>query len=224
MRFEEHILMDIRAEIVDRNRARRLLVKRRLLASVAVAGIAAATAVAVPFLTGTESPAYAITKNTDGTISLKLNEFKDPAQVERDLAAAGLIADVTYLKPGTRCDTDRGDIEGSPSFSKEEYDSKDPAVQKRIKEAISNTPNSKTFTVGSGGVQISPQYIKPGQTAVMEFIENEDQVSEKPRVLWEFGGYLVTGTVKPCKVIDDPSWNEMPDPKTHPEAYPPAGS
>ncbi|WP_051753659.1 hypothetical protein [Streptosporangium amethystogenes] len=226
MKFKEHVLMELKAEIVARNKARRLLVKRRLLAGAAVAGIAAAAAVAVPFLNGAGTPAYAVTKNTDGTITLKINEFRDPAQVEKDLAALGLTADVSYVKPGTRCAPDRGPTDAGPSFSKEELSSKDPEVRKRMREAIENSPNGKAFRMGHGEVRINPQYIKPGQTAVMEFTENEDQTSgpEKPRALWQFGGYLVTGPVKPCKIVDDPSWSKMPDPRTNPEAYPPPGS
>lgn len=226
MKFKEHVLMELKAEIVARNKARRLLVRRRLLAGAAVAGIAAAAAVAVPFLNGSVTPAYAVTENTDGTITLKINEFRDPAQVEKDLAALGLTADVSYVKPGTRCAPDRGHTDAGPSFSKEEINSRDPEVQKRIREAISNSPNGKAFRMGRGEVRISPQHVKPGQTAVMEFTENEDQTSgpEKPRALWQFSGYLVTGPVKACKVVGDPSWSKIPDPRTNPEAYPPPGS
>ncbi|MFD1542447.1 hypothetical protein [Nonomuraea guangzhouensis] len=226
MNFKEHMLMELKAEIVARNKARRQLVRRRLLAGGAVAAIAASAAIAVPLLTGSETPAYAVTKNTDGTITLKINEFRNPDQVEKDLDKLGVTADVSYLKPGTRCADGRGEGEGAASFSKEELMSKDPAVKKKIEEAIANSPNGKTFKLGKGQVQINPRYIKHGQTAVMQFTENADQTSgpEKPRALWEFGGYLVTGPVKPCKVIADPSWDKMPDPKTNPEAYPPPGS
>ncbi|MFG1964059.1 hypothetical protein [Nonomuraea sp. NPDC049028] len=226
MRFKEQLLMELKTEIAARNTARRVVVRRRLLAGAAVAAMAAAAAVAVPFLTGSETPAYAVTKNGDGSVTLKITEFRNPDQVEKDLATAGVTADVSYVKPGTRCAPGRGDADFGPSFSKEEITSKDPAVQKRVREAIENSVNKKTFKLGRGEVRISPQYIKTGQTAVMEFVENADQTSgpEKPRALWGFSGYLITGPVKPCKVIDDPSWDKMPDPKKHPEAYPPAGS
>ncbi|SEG63739.1 hypothetical protein SAMN05444920_103618 [Nonomuraea solani] len=226
MNFKEHVLMELKAEIVARNQARRRLVRRRLITGAAVAGIAASAAIAVPFLIGSESPAYAVTKHDDGTITLKINEFRDPDKVEKDLAAAGLTADVSYVKPGTRCATGRGKSEGSPSFPKEELQSKDPAVQKKIEEAMEQSQNAKAFKLGRGEVRISPQYIKTGQTAVMEFVENSDQSSgpDKPRVLWEFAGFVITGPVQPCKVVKDPSWDKLPDPKTNPEAYPPAGS
>ncbi|MGR6914649.1 hypothetical protein ACU635_10400 [[Actinomadura] parvosata] len=226
MNFKEHVLMELRAEIVARNEARRRRVRRRLFTGVAVAGLAAAAAVAAPLLTGSETPAYAVTKNTDGTITLKINEFRDPAQVEQDLGKLGVTADVSYVKPGTRCAPDRGESDSGPSFTKEELRSKDPAVRKRINDAIANSPNAKALKIGRGEVRIDPHHIKPGQTAVMEFTENADQTSgpEKPRALWQFSGYLVTGPVAPCRIIDDPSWDELPDPKKHPEAYPPAGS
>lgn len=226
MNFKEHVLMELKDEIVARNNDRRRRGRRRLLTGAAAAGLAALAAVTVPFLNGSEAPAYAVTKNTDGTITLKINEFRDPAKVEKDLAALGLTADVSYTKPGTRCAEGRGQTDVGPTFSKEELKSKDPEVQKKIREAIENSPNSKAFKLGNGEVRINPRLIKAGQTAVMEFTENEDQTSgpEKPRPLWGFGGYIVTGPVKPCEVVDDPSWDKMPDPKTNPEAYPPAGS
>ncbi|NJP89830.1 hypothetical protein HCN51_10290 [Nonomuraea sp. FMUSA5-5] len=226
MNFKEHVLMELRAEIVARNEARRRRVRRRLFTGAALAGLAAVAAVAAPLLTGSETPAYAVTKNTDGTITLKINEFRDPAQVEQDLKDLGVTADVSYVKPGTRCAPGRGESDSGPSFTKEELQSKDPAVRKRIKDAIDNSPNAKALKIGRGEVRIDPHHIKRGQTAVMEFTENADQTSgpEKPRALWQFSGYLVTGPVAPCRIIDDPSWDELPDPKKHPEAYPPAGS
>ncbi|GGT31851.1 hypothetical protein ACFFV7_35680 [Nonomuraea spiralis] len=225
MNFRENVLMELKAEIEARNGVRRRT-RRRLFMGAAVAAVAAAAAVVTPFLNGSDAPAYAVTKNTDGTITLKINELRDPVQVEKDLAAAGLAADVSYLKPGTRCAPDRGITDSGPTFTKEELESKDPAVHKRIREAIENSPNAKALQMRDGQVRINPRHIKPGQTAVMEFIENGDRTSgpEQPRALWEFGGYLVNGPAKPCKVVDDPSWDKLPDPKEHPEAYPPAGS
>lgn len=226
MNYKEHVLMALKDEIVARNNDRRRRGRRRLFTGAAVAGLAAVAALAVPFLNGSETPAYAVTKNTDGTITLKISEFRDPARVEEDLAAAGLTADVSYTKPGTRCAPGRGHTEAGPTFSKEELESKDPEVHRKIREAIENSPNGKAFKLGGGELRIDPQHIRAGQTAVMEFTENADQSSgpEKPRPLWGFSGYVVTGAVKPCKVIDDPSWDRMPDPEKHPEAYPPAGS
>jgi hypothetical protein len=129
-------------------------------------------------------------------------------------------------KPGTWCHADRGKSVPTPQFTKEELLSKDPKVKQRIREEMDNSQNSKAIKSRNGGIQISSKYIKPGQTAVIQIVQNDDQTSgpEKPRVVWQFGGLLIDGPVKPCWIIEDPNWDKMPDPKKHPEAYPPAGS
>jgi hypothetical protein len=227
MNFEERLLMELKTEIASRGEAkRRRSTPRRLLAAAAVAGIAAAAVITVPFLTGSETPASAVTENADGTVTLKLNEFRNPDQVEADLAKLGVTADISYVKPGTRCHGDRGKSVPTPSFTPQELKSKDPKVRKWITETMLNSQTGRAIKSGIGGIQISPKYIKPGQTAVIEIVENDDQTSgpEKPRVVWKFGGLLIDGPVKPCRIIEDPNWDKMPDPKKHPEAYPPVGS
>ncbi|WP_433245753.1 hypothetical protein ACQPYK_44000 [Streptosporangium sp. CA-135522] len=221
--------MELKAEINERA-ARgpvRRPMRRRLLAGVAVAGIAAAAVVAVPLITGSESPAYALTRNGDGSITLKINEFRDPDQVEKDLADLGVKADVSYVEPGKRCAPDRFRLIGEPTFTPEELKSKDPAVKRRVLKAIDDTPSRRAYdTVPGGGLRIYPDRIKPEWKVVMEFAENEDQTSgpEKPRVLWQFSFQVTDGPVKPCVIVDDPSWNDIGDPVKNPEAFPPAGS
>ncbi|MEW9552567.1 hypothetical protein [Nonomuraea sp. NPDC050783] len=227
MSFKEHVLMEIRTEIVARNDARRRRVRRHLMTAAAATGVAVAAAVAVPVLTGGGSPAYAVTENGDGTITLEIKEFRDPGKVEQDLRELGVTADVSYLRPGTRCAPRRGRSDSGPSFSEQEIRSKDPAVRKRVREAIEKARDGKAVKPAGGGrVRIDPRHIREGETAVMEFTENTDRTSgpEKPGVVWSFAGYLVTGPVKPCTVVPDPSWSVMPDPATNPEAYPPPGS
>ncbi|MER7211264.1 MULTISPECIES: hypothetical protein [Streptosporangium] len=196
--------------------------RRRLLTGVAVAGLAAAALVAVPMVMGTESSAYALTENPDGSITLKINEFRNPDQVERDLADLGVKADVSYVRPGKRCAPGRFTTIDEPSFTPEELRSKDPGVRKRVLEAMEGTPSRQAYdTVPGGGLKIYPEKIKPNWTVVMEFTENDDQTSgpEKPRALWQFLFQVTDGPVKPCVVIDDPSWDVI-----GPEGLPPAGS
>ncbi|MDP9864958.1 MULTISPECIES: hypothetical protein [Streptosporangium] len=233
MNFEERLLMELKAEIGERNEraARgpaRSKMRRRLLAGVAAAGIAAAAVVAVPLVTGTESPAYALTQNPDGSLTLQINEFRDPGQVERDLAELGVRADVSYVKPGKWCAPDRGRMAGpSSSVDLADLKSKDPKVKARASKLMEDSPSERAYDlVRNGGVRIYPKEIKPEQTAVMMFTENDDQTSgpEKPRALWQFGFVLIDGPVKPCTVVDDPSWNDIGDPAKNPEAFPPPGS
>ncbi|MET7461453.1 hypothetical protein [Nonomuraea sp. NPDC005501] len=195
MSFEERLLMELKAEVAARGvEHRRRVTVRRLFAGAAVAGLAAAAAVAVPLLTGTESPAYAVTKNTDGTIGIEIKEFRDADKLEKDLARLGVTADVTYVKPGTWCRRDRGRV----------------------------VPGDKAAHVRAGGVDIEPRYIAKGQTLLLEFTMNEEQTSGpvKPQVLWQFSGRVIDGPVKPCVVVQDPSWNDIGGP----EGRPPAGS
>ncbi|MFI7708158.1 hypothetical protein [Nonomuraea sp. NPDC049480] len=206
MNFEEQILMELKAEIAARNERRRRT-GRRLLAGAAVAGLAAVAAVAVPMLTGSETPAYALTQNSDGTIRVLVNEFRDADRLERDLGAMGVTADVTYVKPGKWCKPDRGQIVGGDSTTHEDW---------------RKTTSYKAAQPATKGIEINPRYIGKGQTLVLEFTENADQTSgpEKPRALWQFSARVMSGPVKPCVVIDNPSWNDPGGP----EAQPPAGS
>lgn len=229
MNFEERLLMELKAEIGERaargpvrSRPRR----RLLLAGAAVAGIAAAALVAVPLVTGSESPAYALTQGDDGSITLKIREFRDPDQVEQDLADLGVEADVSYLKPGTWCAPGRFRGLGEPVFTPEELKSEDPAVLARMRKALDTSPVERVYDKIPGGVKIYAKEIKPGQRVVMQFAENADQTSgpEKPRVLWQYSFQLTEDPVKPCTVVKDPSWDAPLDPVKNPEAFPPAGS
>ncbi|GAA3424684.1 hypothetical protein GCM10018953_18670 [Streptosporangium nondiastaticum] len=229
MNFEERLLMELKTEMNERaaRRPARSPLRRRLPAVVAVAGVAAAALVAVPMITGTENAAYALTRDPDGSIVLKINEFRDPEQVERDLAELGVKADVSYVKPGKRCAPGRFSTIGEPRLTPGELGSKDPAVRDRVRKAIENTPSARAHdTVPGGGLRIYPDRIKPDWTVVMEFTENEDQTSgpEKPRALWQYLFQVTDGPVKPCALVDDPSWDAPIDPLKNPEAFPPAGS
>ncbi|MER6946359.1 hypothetical protein ABT294_20225 [Nonomuraea sp. NPDC000554] len=215
MSFEERLLMELKAEIAARQASRRRFTGRRLFAGAAVAGLAAAAAIAVPLLTGSETPAYAVTKNGDGTIQVRINEFRDADKLEQDLKQMGVTADVSYIKPGKRCEPPRGKVIG------EAQPDANASQEERLK-TLRNSLSYKAAHPGDKAFEIDPSYVKEGQTLVLEFTENDDQTSgpEKPRVLWEFGGYLVQGPVKPCKIIDNPSWNDLGGP----EGQPPAGS
>ncbi|NUW35349.1 hypothetical protein HTZ77_28520 [Nonomuraea sp. SMC257] len=204
MSFEERLLMELKAEVAARGvERRRRVTVRRLFAGAAVAGLAAAAAVAVPLLTGTESPAYAVTKNTDGTIRVQIKEFRDADKLEADLARMGVTADVTYLKPGTWCKEGRGKVLGS--------DNPDDWDKSISGKAIRHTKD---------GVDLDPKYLGKNRTAVLTYAEDPKAASsKKPSVLWQFGGSVVEGPVEPCVVVDNPSWNDVDG-----EGQPPAGS
>ncbi|SDL62527.1 hypothetical protein [Nonomuraea jiangxiensis] len=189
MSFEEQLLMDLKVEFAARADRRRRSV-RRVSVAAAVAGLAAAAAIAVPLLTGTESQAYAVTENTDGTISVQIKEFKDADKLERDLKALNVPADITYLKPGKACEPDRGRlVEGKMGMTPQEWED---SVHHKVADLADGSDEQ---------IDIHPRYIGKGQTLVMEISES-GRVPEGPRSRLMFRGLLITGKVKPCTVVD----------------------
>ncbi|MEU4226891.1 hypothetical protein AB0F17_21540 [Nonomuraea sp. NPDC026600] len=194
MTYEEQLLMELQAEITHRGERRRR-VTRRVYAGGAVAALAAAAAFAVPLLTGTESPAYAVSKKADGTVGVEIREFKDADQLERDLKAAGVKADVTYLESGKECEKNRG---------------------------MSSLPAEGTVHMREGGLDIDPRLIDKDKTLVLEFSKNEEEVpgAEPPKMLGILATLMIPGKVGPCVVVD----RQDRDDAGGPQGQPPAGS
>ncbi|MEV0597389.1 hypothetical protein [Nonomuraea cavernae] len=187
MRFEEQLLMDLKAEIVDRDERRRR-VTRRLFAGSTVALVAMTAAFAVPLLTETAKPAYAVSKKADGTVRVEINEFTDADQLERDLNAAGVRADISYLPPGKECKVGRG---------------------KTVSQVVATGPDSSAVARMRGDVlDINPRRLGGDQTLVLEFAGNATETAEtkKQQMLWRLTSSVITGQVGPCVAIDDPTW------------------
>ncbi|GAA4533080.1 MULTISPECIES: hypothetical protein [Nonomuraea] len=187
MSFEEQLLMDLKAEFTAREDRRRRG-GRRLFLGLAVTGAAAVTALAVPLLTGAQSAAYAVTEKSDGTVGVEIREFEEADRLERDLRAAGVKADVTYLGPGKRCERDRGVSKLLP----------DGAVHMR-----------------KGGLDIDPRLIDENHTLVLEFAERG---GEDPGVVWTLATMMIPGEPGPCVVVDDPDWDDLGGPEGQPPA------
>ncbi|MEV4360113.1 hypothetical protein ACWEPL_40420 [Nonomuraea sp. NPDC004186] len=197
MSFEEQLLMDLKVEFAARAERRRRTV-RRIFVGAAMAGLAAAAAVAVPLVTGTESPAYAVSKKADGTVGVEIREFKDADQLERDLQAAGVRADVTYLESGKQCEKNRG---------------------------MSSLLPEGAIHMREGGLDIDPQLLDKDKTLVLEFAGNEEEVSaaEPPKTgktWWVLTTLMIPGKVGPCVVVDKTDWDDVDGP----QGQPPAGS
>jgi len=223
--FEDRLLTELKSEISARaaqgHASRRLgLNRRRIVGTAAIAGLAAAAAFAVSLVAVPQTPAYALTRGAHGTINLRINEFRDPDQIEDDLGRLGITADITYLPLGKRCGNERapvipGDRNGAPI---EDLKSKDPAVRARAIKQASSTPSAKAIRP-ENGITIYPQYIKKGQIAMIEVEENQKKPTlEHPGVVWQFFGRLTNGPIAPCQIVDDPSAFDIGT------APPPAGS
>lgn len=114
--FEERLLDELRSLVVarpDSGTERPLRRPRALLASPSrrrlalVGGVAALLAVAagagVPFLVRGPSPAFAVSANDDGTVTVEINSLSDAAGLEAKLREAGIRAVVQYLPAGKTC-------------------------------------------------------------------------------------------------------------------------
>ncbi|MGW5154770.1 hypothetical protein ACWEPN_04715 [Nonomuraea wenchangensis] len=191
---------------------------RRLVMGAAVAA-AVAVGVAVPSLLGSAEPAYALTKNQDGSINLKVYEFRDPEQVEKELGEWGVPADITYLPLGKRCGNVRAPfLKGDDFGAGEELSSGDAAAQARFRERLRKSASYQAIRP-QDGITIYPRNIKPGQIAMIEVMENPVTPSAaRPGVAWQFSGRLTTGPIQPCEVVADPSADDIGD------ATPPPGS
>ncbi|MER7506189.1 hypothetical protein AB0L05_35545 [Nonomuraea pusilla] len=194
MSFEEQLLMDLKAEFAARTERRRRTI-RRMSVGAAVAGLAAAAAIAVPLVTGTESPAYAVSKKADGTVRVEIREFKDADQLERDLQTAGIRADVTYLKSRKQCEKNRG---------------------------MSTPPAEGAIRPRDGGLDINPRLLDKDKTLVLEFAGNDEEVpaAEPPKTSWVLTTLMIPGKVGPCVVVDRTDWDDAGGP----QGRPPAGS
>ncbi|MEV0345899.1 hypothetical protein AB0H88_09030 [Nonomuraea sp. NPDC050680] len=184
-------LAGARRRLMDGMHARRRVVTApRMLVAAGVAAVAAIT----PLIVGTGTPAFAVTKSSDGTIRVTVNELRDPAGLEAELGEAGIKADVTFLAPRMRCDGPRfAGVDGA-------YDG--PAVNSPD-ELRSTVEKSRTFkatrTLSVKEIAIFPAYIKPDETLVLEFRDNQN--AEVP---WQLGAFLAQAgaPVKPCTPIE----------------------
>jgi hypothetical protein len=212
MNFEERLLAELKTEAVLRAalkdaRGSRKATGRRLLpaaAAAAIAGACALAAIVAPVFTGSQA-AYAVTANADGSITVTINEFRDPDRLEKDLADHGARTDITYLPQRKRCaGTDRGtpvDPQPPPGT---------PMRSARMREWLSryraDMPSLRALRWPSPRktpkvFEIFPQFIEQGQTLVLELGESHTTK------LWGLTFYLVSGPVRPCVPESDPYWN-----------------
>lgn len=168
----------VMTEVQKADRPRRLF---RPAVFVPVLAAAAALAVAVPAFLGGGRPAYAIADNPDGTISITINEMKNPEALEDDLKDRGHDIEVDYVPQGKQCSPK----ERSQSWaSQAEQDKFSPWPPQD-----SDEPK----------IVIDPSVLKEGQTGVMMF-----SVSEPSTGGMIAGTYIrvSNGPVAECVLVD----------------------
>ncbi|MGN9840759.1 hypothetical protein ACTMTI_21820 [Nonomuraea sp. H19] len=182
--FEDRLLSALKEEITTRTAEDNMTTtvtpvqrgsRRRLLGlSAAAAGLATATT-AVVALTGIAgSPAYAVTKGSDGAVSVRIESFTDPEGLEAELADAGVKAVVDYLPFGQTCKSPRGEP-GS--------------LQGQFAVSMRKEGDGISFTIEKGQV---PE----GETLVLAVSQSRDGSEGAP-----FGSSLevVKGAVADCE-------------------------
>lgn len=114
--YESALLHELRDEVVRRTGlasdapvaavppTRRPVRRRLVLAGASVAAVAAA--VTVPLALG-GSPAYAVSPNSDGSVTVAIQRPEDADGLQRTLAANGVTAKVDYVPSGYACDPAR---------------------------------------------------------------------------------------------------------------------
>ncbi|MER5644587.1 hypothetical protein [Streptosporangium sp. NPDC002524] len=185
-------LAGARRRLLDGMRPRRRFVTApRLLVAAGVAAAVAGTALVV----GNGTPAYALARSPDGTITVTVNELRDPAGLQARLGAAGVRADVTFLAAGTRC--------AAPRFAAVDatYDGPPATGPDELRAVVNESRSPKAATVTSvRTIRISPEHIEPGETLVMEFRDNAN--AQAP---WRLGTWLAQADtpVRPCTPVED---------------------
>lgn len=208
--FEDRLLAELRREVERRSSSaeltpevpsarRRLLTGRRLALA---AGVCTAAALAVVLAPGSpaESPAYAVERNADGTVTLSVHDTSLDREAQRELAERlrpyGVEVDIQNLPPGQGCDRPRGErlaggflmMELSPAGGTE-----------RLAE-VSSGP-SRTGTVPEPGASSDPfnwtVILHPGDSVGIENYE-VSQPTESSRRLSVGTIYAFKGKLPPC--------------------------
>ncbi|MFF3437797.1 hypothetical protein [Streptosporangium sp. NPDC002721] len=201
MNFEERLLMELKTEMAERAarepapRPRGIMTRTRLVAAAALTAVA----VAIPLVLGGGTAAYAVTKNSDGTLIVTINELQDSEGLQAALNAQGIKADVTYTPRDKVCAPGR--------FASADYAYGGPNPKNMTAEQREefNRPEhwrsrDVARPIAKDKFRISPNFMRPGETLVLEF-----RLGNDPRVGWSFGNWLAKAdsSVRPCTLVDE---------------------
>nr|WP_055502200.1 hypothetical protein [Nonomuraea pusilla] len=192
-RFEERLIRAVmeeharRAEEGDtavRTRGGRGVNRRALRLGAVVAGAAAVTAGFTVFGGGVTT-AYAVSERADGSVRVQINAFRDPGELEAELARAGIKAEIDYLPAGKGCRPSRGE----------------PAVADgQLKVGRGEDGKGIAFDLGKGQVG-------PGETLVLA-VSVDPAGEDRPPVALSM--QVVRGPVAPCEETPLPLPDEGP--------------
>jgi hypothetical protein len=181
--FEERLLHELKhlvvGQPVDRGQRRPLWRGSRLVFAGGLAAAFAAIAAGVLMLTAGAQPAYAVTKNADGTVTVEIDSLSDAAGLEAKLRAAGVNAVVAYLPAGKMCQ--------QPWFTP----SRAGEARGMSQSSVGRTGDGTTRFTISGSHAPSATLVLTTQTG-----PGNDQA---------LGIAWAEGDVPPCQVVDAPA-------------------
>jgi hypothetical protein len=147
---------------------------------VLIPALTAATALAVGLsVTAGQTPAYAVTRNADGTITIEIHRWNDAKKLQTDLRAMGVSIVVDFVPGGKRC--------RPPRIT-------DPAPREQYRHTLLTFVENHRVSEGFV-TRLDPSAIKPGQTAVIEYYHPGNGGTA-------FNGWIANGPVAPC-VLED---------------------
>ncbi|MFI6478657.1 hypothetical protein ACIBH1_12030 [Nonomuraea sp. NPDC050663] len=101
-RLEEKLIRVVEARAADAPPVHPRRRRRQAIRIGAIAAVAAGVITVPTLLSGGTAPAYAVAENADGSLTITVNEIKDPATLEAKLRSHGVRSKVTI---GQRCGT-----------------------------------------------------------------------------------------------------------------------
>ncbi|GII00123.1 hypothetical protein Pta02_21310 [Planobispora takensis] len=162
-------------------RARRGPDRRLLGLAAGVTGVAAAATVVFTLIGGAGSPAFAVDERPDGSVEVRIDEFRDPGELEAALAGKGITAVVDYLPQGQICREPRGERGGTER-------------QGEPMQAEITGGGGITFRIGKG-------HVGAGETLVLAVSFDREHSDQAPFAM-SLG--IVRGAVAPCEAVPMP--------------------
>ncbi|MFI6456315.1 hypothetical protein ACIBF6_32725 [Streptosporangium amethystogenes] len=173
--FKDRLLAELSAEaarvVWEPAPARRP--RRRSVTGVGLAGAATAIAVAVAVPLLPDAPAFAVVKNPDGTVTVRISEFVKPRELEERLSQEGVRAVIDYVPYGQTCRQPRGEVVPQPD-----------------RMPLRRAGDSMSFW-------IDPKDLGPDETLVVQMHSARNDTSES------YGGSVgvIRGSVASCVLV-----------------------
>lgn len=193
--FEENLLAELREVVAEQAAApqpRRAMPRRRLALAVAGGGLlAAGLVVGLPAVNSDQNPAaYAVTTNDDGTVTVVVQHINDAMganELQRELAAHGVVAQVDYAPPGKQCRDAPPRPERGESYPN----------MAGVDMPYLGAPSS----LGKENVIVIEPAVLGGRTVIVEILD--DSLSPTS-YLATFRLAVASGPVAPCVLVDAP--------------------